>query len=272
MPSPNSRANKEADDDSMRNEPLRFLASTPLRGELLKFLENNPSTVRTLRDELDVPHSTLHRNLNKLEEQDWIEENDDRTYTLTLSGELITTEFQNLKGTADFAEKLTEFVNSVPVSELDFDASKIKDATVTVADERHPYMASRRFVSLLRRTTNVRIITPYYNPRHARTILEQVRQDELTGEVLLPADQLSTVENAPDSAWNELQETVSVSIRIVDEPLQFGFGIVGSTSIITGYRNGVVRSLLEGEYDEIENWVGNEYKRYRERSESIERH
>lgn len=266
MPSTDSRQNLSSSGENTCGNRLQFLTGTPLRGDLLEFLRTNPSTARMIRDELDVPDSTLHRNLTKLENQQWITEDADRTYHLTPLGELIVSDLACLKKTMSLAEDLSDFIELMPISRVGFPTGGLRNVEVTVAETRCPYTASNRLRDLLVESERFELVVPYYNPKHIQALTGQARDSRPTGEVLLPADQLTAVRDVESSAWRELRNTSRISIRRIDRPLQFGFGTVDDRVVVAAYRDGVMRALLEGENGALEAWIGREIESRRAQS------
>lgn len=251
------------------NDDIRFLASSTGRSGLLAHLTENTNDVRSMRDELDIPRSTLQRNLNELQEQGWVTQREDGTYQATEMGALVNEDFQRLRETMEFVDGLSEMPDSIPFSAFDLDLRRLQDATFTAADPNDPYAPVNRTVELLEEVSRVRMVLPYYDPTYAEVLSKRQSTDDVDTDVVLQRNQLYSISGASHTKLSELAEADDTSIHLHCETVPYGLGILGDVVVIEGRDEDSVNGIVESTDDVVRTWAEEKFLDYRAASEPL---
>jgi len=235
-------------------ETLQFLVGSEVRIRLLATLNGSREDARTLVDTLDVPHSTVQRNLNKLEDRGWIDATVNRRYYTTPVGEMVLDSLENLLGTVQSMDGLAAFVDCVPFDEFEFDLDLLADADCVVADADTPAAPLNEFVELLATAPGFSLITPHWNPAYSDVIQRQLRRGNKVGLItaesqrsLLTGDGVASIESALDDE--------NLRVQLADRTLPFGLAAVENQACLVGYRGGALRVLVESADPAIVEWT-----------------
>ncbi|WP_302081013.1 helix-turn-helix transcriptional regulator [Salinibaculum rarum] len=235
-------------------ETLQFLVGSEVRIRLLATLNESRDDARTLVDKLDVPHSTVQRNLNKLENRGWIDATVNRQYYTTPVGEMVLDSLDGLLGTVESMDGLAAFVDCVPFDDFDIDLDLLAEADCVVADSDTPAAPLNEFVELLAESSGFTLVTPHWNPAYSDVI---ERQLDAGNEVQLVTteSQRSLLTGRGVSAIEESLDSDNLTVRLSEDTLPFGLAIVDCTVALVGYRDGALRVLVESDDPAIAQWT-----------------
>lgn len=235
-------------------ETLQFLVGSEVRVRLLSTLSERRANARTLVDSLGVPHSTVQRNLNKLEERGWIDVTVNRRYYATPVGEMVLDGVEELLGTVESMDGLATFVDCVPFADIGFELDRLSDATCVVADTDTPAAPLNEFVDLLAQSAGFTLVAPHWNPAYSDVIERQLDAGHAV-EVVTDRSQESLLSGASVGAIDHLLERDGLTVRLVEESLAVGIGIVDDRIAFAGYRDGAVRVLVESDDEAVADWT-----------------
>lgn len=235
-------------------ETLQFLVGSEVRIRLLATLNDNRSDARTLVDELDVPHSTVQRNLNKLEDRGWIDVTVNRRYYTTPVGEMVLDSLDGLLGTVQSMDGLAAFVDCVPFDQFEFDLDCLAEADCVVADSDTPAAPLNEFVELLADSAGFTLVTPHWNPAYSDVIERQLAEgNEVT--LITAESQRSLLTGSGIGSIEEALDDENLCVSFAEETLPFGLAIVDQQVALVGYRDGALRVLVESADPAIANWT-----------------
>lgn len=236
-------------------ETLQFLAGSQVRIQLLGTLSERQADARTLVDTLDVPHSTVQRNLNKLEERGWIDVTLDRSYYATPVGEMVLDALDGLLGTVESLDGLAAFVDCVSFDQFGFDIDALSDAAVVVADTQTPSAPLNEFIRILDESAGFTLLAPHWNPAYREIVERQL--DEPTGnpEVLTSTTQRPLLTEGSVGTLTELTDRDGLTVQLTDEKLSVGIGYVGDEVALAGYREGNLHALVTTDDETVLNWA-----------------
>ncbi|MEF8785532.1 MAG: MarR family transcriptional regulator [Haloarculaceae archaeon] len=244
--------NEYAQSDTV--ETLQFLVGSEVRIRLLATLNESREDARTLVDRLDVPHSTVQRNLNKLEERGWIAATVNRRYYTTPVGEMVLDSLDGLLGTVQSMDGLAAFVDCVPFDDFEIDLDLLADAECVVADTDTPAAPLNEFVELLAESAGFTLVTPHWNPAYS-DIIE--RQLDAGNEVRLitTESQRSLLTGSGIAAIEGSLDSDDLTVRLSEETLPFGLAVVDRQVALVGYRDGALRVLVESDDPAVAEWT-----------------
>jgi len=236
-------------------ETLQFLAGSRVRIELLSELRNRQADARTLVDTLDVPHSTVQRNLNKLEERGWIDVTLDRSYYATPVGEMVLDALDGLLGTVQSLDGLAAFVDCVAFDQFGFDLEALSDASVVVADEKTPSAPLNELVRLLDESAGFTLLVPHWNPAYREIVSRQLDAPTGGAEVITEGTQRSLLTNGSVGTLTDLEDEDRLTVRLSEDTFSLGVGFVGHEVALAGYREGNLHALVTTSDDEVLTWA-----------------
>lgn len=248
-------------------EHVSFLARSEPRVRLLKEIyEQQVIEKNELRERVDASRTTVQRNLDALEERGWIE-GDNRTYTITPSGQPVTEQLLRLLDTVYAARRLQPFLEFAPHEQFDLDFHRLATADITVADETDPYAPVNRHVALMEDADHFRCLLPAVGLQPmmvARTcVLEHGNRHEV---ILDPgvADTVRTVDVYRD-VLVDLVSSDRARLLVSDDPVPFYLGLADDVvQIGVGDDEGTPRGLVESDASDVRRWANRTYSEYRD--------
>lgn len=235
-------------------ETLQFLVGSEVRIRLLATLNESREDARTLVDKLDVPHSTVQRNLNKLEERGWIDATVNRRYYTTPVGEMVLDSLDGLLNTVESMDGLAAFVDCVPFDDFEINLDLLADAECVVADTDTPAAPLNEFVELLAGSTGFTLVTPHWNPAYSDVIERQLDAGNEV-QLITTESQRSLLTGPGVAAIEESLDSEDLTVRLSEETLPFGIAIVDRQVALVGYRDGALRVLVESDDPAVAEWT-----------------
>lgn len=209
---------------------------------------------RTLVDRLDVPHSTVQRNLSKLEERGWVDVTVNRRYDTTPVGKMVFDGLDGLLGTAQSMDGLATFIDCVPFGEFGIELDVLADAECVVADADTPAAPLNEFVELLAGSEGFTLLTPHWNPAYSDVIDRQLDAGNDV-RLITTGSQRSLLTGSGVGAIEEQPHDEQLTVALTDETLPFGLARVGEQIALVAYRDGAVRVLVESDDPAVVEWA-----------------
>jgi predicted transcriptional regulator len=248
----------DADEDALAE--LEFLAASPNRLGLLDALSAGPMTSETLGDSLDLPRSTLQRNLSALAERGYVTHQPTANqYEITTSGQLARRALADALSTVTAATDLAPFLEQFPV-ELPVEPETLADCEVILATTDDPYDP----VSTVKRAIGVagegRGFFPTVNPVY----LESVRKYD-SGEVPLEVITTPAAYDALSTNYGSLLDRLTAveSVELYESREVPGYALVfaGETLLLGAFDDHMrMQSVLRAPQDSpLCEWAQQQY-------------
>lgn len=248
-------------------DDVAFLAGSENRVRILRALSRDPMDLRDLREELDIPRSTVQRNVAALKEEGWVREAIDG-YRASRVGEMVLSNFLQVVEVAGLADELSDFVRWL--DDPDLDLSLFDPADVVSSSSSRPYAPSKAFAELLRHAAEIRILYPYLIPLHVEVQRRQVEEGELRVETVLGPDAADAFATTYPEALEALLSRDQAVYRCPEDP-PFTLAVYGDgIGIIAHDDAGMPRSLLETDSPDAVEWGEEQFRRYRRGATPIE--
>jgi predicted transcriptional regulator len=244
-------------------DALNFLTGSAVRWQLLVALGEDPRDFGTLREDLDVPQSTLNRNLTKLAEEGWARERTDRTYRLTALGEFLIEQFRPMEDVMTVIGRLTEYPDSFPVGEWGFDVSRLADADYISAAPNEPYAIINRVRAVFEESTTLHGINPHYNPAYIDVTVRVASKPDSEVVGLTPAHQMDLAVQDESFDASAFPEDADVEFRVWEGDIDYGLAVIDEGKVLfTGDHDGGMPGVLFETTDpEIVDWARGEFER-----------
>lgn len=246
-------------------DEARFLASSASRVELLCELGEEPIDLRDLRDELEIPRTTLQRNLKKLEKRGWIEESREG-YSVTKKGELIVEAFTNFLETVRGADALATFVTWVDPGLVD--TRHLKKISGTASTEEAPEAARQRLLNRLRESESSTAILPALSVDLFRDLSNLAIDGRSRVNLVVDRKTEDTLRDECPSELKDALEAGVLDLRIRSEIPPYGLVVTDTALILLGFdEDSLPRALLETEAEESMEWGNMRCRLAREEAE-----
>lgn len=246
---------------------LLFLVRAESRVRIIEHLvKSGPATQRELRTHLDASRTTISRSLQSLVNRSWVEESDG-AYRLSRAGQIIAAEFARMLDTVKTVEELSEFLRWFPADVTAPDFHDVSDVQVTYSTDADPYAPARKQTEILHTADRLRILLPAIELESTKVITEQVTQHGLEVETVMSPGVESTIESEEfASLMREKVRTGRSSVFIAQDSLPFYLSLADDGPVQIGLADdeGLPRSLLETEDEDIREWAEIVYQNYRE--------
>lgn len=250
---------------------INFLTGSQARWQILQALHEQPREFGQLRRDLEIPQSTLNRNLTKLTEDGWVHEHTDRTYRLTSLGGFLVSRMQPLAGVLAVAGELADYPDALPLETFDFDADRLAEAEWRTAGKNEPYTIINRVRALFAEGREVLGVTPHYNPAYI-DVSDRVAKKE-GGRVvgIVPDHQLEAAIEDEHFDLSQFRNVSSVEFRIWEGDIDYSVAIIDDeTVVVTGdHAGGMPSVMFESQDDAILGWARETYERIYERSREV---
>lgn len=255
-------------------EELRFLVGSPNRVQILELLDNRTLDIRDLRDELDIPRTTLQKNIRELEEKKWIHRTKDSGgnagYTTTTLGNIIMSEFRRCRDIMYSATELEPFLRWIPKNVLEPDIRHLKDSNITTPEPPNPRAPERRLVELVNNSSTIRLFSPILTPMMVDELNQGFNEGDLEGEAVLEREVIEVLQEEYSDIVRRAEENPSIKLKMYDGELPFVLVILDEYVVYAGVdEDGVTRALLTNDSSTAVNHAEQMYGSYAEEAEQI---
>lgn len=252
-------------------EVLNFLTGSEARWETLVELSERPRSFSELRDELDIPQSTLNRNLSKLDDEGWVDEDQNRTYHLTSLGTVLVRRIRPLEDVLTVADRLADHPDAFPLEEFGFDIARLADADWRRAQENEPYKAINRVRAVFRGATKLRAFTSHYNPAYIDVSERVARQPDGSVVGMVPDHQLEAAIEDEYFDLSQFRDEANVEFRVWEGDIDYGVAIVDDETVVYtgGLEGGMPSVMFETTDEEVVEWTKERYEEIYEQSHPV---
>lgn len=248
---------------------ILFVARAESRVRIIEHLmESESATQRELRSHLDAARTTVSRSLQSLVEKGWVE-NNNGSYQLTRTGEVLANEFITMLETIQTVEDLSEFLRWFPADLDPPDFLDASDVEVTYSTDAAPYAAARKQSEILYSADQLRILLPATDLDSTKTITQQVTQHGLEVETVVSPDVGAVLESSEFAPLvTEMEESDHSRIYVAQNDLPFYLGLTDDGHVQIGLADdeGMPRALLETTDETIYTWASDLYEHFRSNS------
>lgn len=242
-------------------EKIEFLVRSYSRVKILDTLAEHGRLDRaTLKDRLDIPNSTLQRNLRLLEEEEWIRRKRSECEITTL-GKMVAMAFDEIVETMRLNAKLKPAMEWLPADALDINLRKFADASVTLSTPDDPYAPVNKHIDGLRTAEVVKVVLPSLSTQALR-----IGQDRVMGkgegiqesEIVIEREVAKTLRANRDyeQMFEEMVATGRMEVYVYEDHLPFYLGLLDDTvQIGVEDTSGIQRALIEVDNPEVRAWA-----------------
>lgn len=217
-----------------RLAPVRFLAGTATRLQILDALADGPCSRQAVAERVDAPRTTLRRNLADLAERNWVTHDPAAgEYALTPAGRHARQGFRTAVDSADAAARTGTFLDQFP-AELPVTADDIEAMTVSVVTSRDPHGPVSWLQSHLESTDELRGVLPAANPMYVASLTDLVA-DGFGFDLVGSETVFETFARDYEDELATLRAAEPVSLAVAPDPPEYGIGILDDYVFLVAY-------------------------------------
>ena len=250
-------------------DQIQYLVGSKNRVRVLDYLRKAPADREELSEQLGIPRSTLSRVLTGLEEQNWISQHGPDCESTTL-GAFLVEEFSSLMDAVETMQQLEDVIDYLPMDEIDFELSRLRDATIATPSQTDPGAPLRRAMELLREADEFIFLTNTVVSPLAETLQKQTTQGDLTIVGVITGELFDTVSDSPEfrERTREMIESGGAEFYRYDGPVAQTLGVADETiaAITQIDRDGHQRAQIETDDEHVCSWVMSTIEDHRRQS------
>ncbi|MFU1783186.1 helix-turn-helix transcriptional regulator [Haloarcula japonica] len=241
-------------------ERLEFLIASPNRYRLLRSLSESAASPDVLGEKLDIPRSTLRRNLTVLENQGYISQVvTENRYEITVAGEIACKAVGNALSTIELGASIGPFFERFP-AELPISPDKLTSCDVTISTTDTPFEPLYHVRRNVMGATCVKGFVPTINPLYIDTLHECITED-LTLEVVAPPTGYESASPNYDETLAAIGASENITLYEADSVPEYALGIVDETVLLGAFdeRMRTHSVLAAPSHSELRRWAAEMY-------------
>lgn len=259
--------------DTNTVEVVHFLTQSPVRVQILELLrEEGEFSKRELNDRFDVSRVTVQRNVDALEQRDWID-NSHPTYAITPLGELVVEEVSPLTESVAITQKLRPFLKWIPRDSFDLDPRVLADATILEVDRANPTDWVHHHVSRIRSASTAWALLPGTGTEAWEAAVDSSADGEFESVLVVSPEVAETLRTEPEYAdkIELLFDRGALQLYVYYGPIPYHFGRLDQyVYFVVMDDEGIPRAFVETESDTVHEWAESEFESYRTQAEPFE--
>lgn len=239
---------------------LEFLVASPNRYRLLRLLSESAAPGDVLGEELDLPRSTLRRNLTALEEQGYISHDvTENRYEITVAGKIACEAVGDALSAIELGSSLGPFFERFPVG-LPVSLDTLMSCDITVSTTDTPFEPLYHVRRSVMNSTSVRGFLPTVNPLYVETLHECITED-LTLDVVVPPGGYESASPDYDEAFEAINASENITLYESSAVPEYALGIVDDTVLLGAFDERMrTHSVLEASsHSELLQWAAEKY-------------
>lgn len=240
-------------------EDLCLLTQSPVRIRLLEELRGGASTTEQLASAFDVHRRTIVRNLKSLEERGWVVVCQ-QEYSVTPAARLFLDELFDVLEQFPAAAELAKFFEHVPPGAVNVPPESFADASVVNSESKNPHAPLMAVRSAVTTASEVRTLAPVASPLYTEIYAAPIAKG-VPVETVLTADAARTLLASHADEVDTALDGEAVRVSVTDRQLPFGLVVTECSTLIGGYDDGVLQSVLDVGSAELGEWARQEFER-----------
>lgn len=251
-------------------ENIEFLTSSHNRTVVLRALTEQKAEPTELRRDLEIPRSTFRRVLSELQERRYIKKSRG-CYKATALGEYVEYHFSDYLGKMDTVEKLSEFYEHVPPSEIDVEIETVAESDLVLSESFNPHAPVERFLEALDEGDRLRGLAPVVSNVYTQAYQKALLEDSAETEVVFSRKIAEALLARQEEMFEYIIDTCLTQSYVYDGEFTLGLAIIDGKVYIGSYDNdGIMRGLLENDTDEMLAWAEDYFERHKQEVEPFE--
>ncbi len=253
---------------------LSLLAFSEKRSGILLMLQEEPKTLKELRDHFKITSPEIIPQIRKLEKENLIFQ-DGKKYVLTDVGEVVTTSFGHLFNTLKIFENNMEFwrehnISGIP-QEFRMRFYELSNYKIVISRPTEVFEPHKEFMKSLAESTTVKGVSPIFHPEYPNFFLELAKKGKDVSLIVTK----DVFERIRREYSKELEKAIlyeNFNLMVCDENVKVAFTVTDFfLSFGLFLKNGnydVFHDIVSFDNQTIK-WGGDLFRYYQERSEKV---
>jgi predicted transcriptional regulator len=251
--------------ESEKFSDIGFLARSRTRVDILEELREEDVSAPALRERLDLPRTTLRRNLVELEERNWvIERTGENEFSITPAGELALEAFSQVATDVETANAVGSFLEHLPTTPPG-DHDEFRACSITCSTSHSPHAPVSRVGTLVAESSRVELIVPIVSPLY----VEMLTDRELVADsirVTTSAETVDRVRRQHPEQYEAFTDSPGWELHAVEETPAFAVGRADEVRLAGTFTDDMrVDTVLEAPPDTtLAAWIDQQYSAWME--------
>jgi predicted transcriptional regulator len=202
---------------------VKYILTSSMRTKLLLAVYESSKNLEDLRTELKKPSATILHGLKELENINLVKKTQ-KYYELTSNGFLLTTNMIKLIENWFSINKNKKFWNDHDLSDIPEDMLKsmylLKEAEYENSTTSDLSNAFNKYIKLLSKSTELKIILPIYSENHFKHIIELLNESKVKNLELLVNDKILSSIKSNDDLNKNLIKNKKVKVKCSENNLK----------------------------------------------------
>ena len=251
-------------------ENIEFLTSSNNRVVVLSALTEGYSGAPELRRDLGMPRSTFRRVLSELRERKYVEKKGSR-YTATALGEYVEEQFSGYISKMDTVERLSEFYEHIPPSEIGVDFETIVESDVVLSESYNPHAPVERFLDALDGGNELKGLAPVVSNVYTEAYRKALLEESAESEVVFSRKIAEALLSRQEEMFQDIIDNCLTQSYVYEGEFTLGLAIIDGSVFVGSYDDdGIMRGLLENDTDEALEWAEEYYESHKKDVEPFE--
>ncbi|WP_410764392.1 helix-turn-helix transcriptional regulator [Haloferax sp. DFSO60] len=252
-------------------DDIAFLVGSESREAILDALATEPRRPTELAKICDCARETAQRTLAGFCDRNWVEKHAGK-YQLTPGGRMVHEKYGALVDTVTQVDKASEFLTNATGQIATVPSDVLEQMTITTAIGVDPHAPLNRYLTVLgdEPVEDFRGVSPIVS-RVFNEAAERVVGPGTQMELIIDSEVLQrSIASYPD-ALTRAHELKQFSLRISEEPIDFGLLLVDGHALVAAYDDDDnMVALIDGDDSAVLEWAQSVYDSLRANSTAIE--
>lgn len=242
---------------------IGFLTRSPNRVDILRLLSDGSQTSSDLKRQLDLPRTTLRRNLVELADKNWVKEKPTANqFEITQAGEIILNSYTEMTEQVETAGRIASFYAHLPFS-LPVDGEALRRCSFTCSTDARPHAPMTRQIELLELCSTVSGLLPVISPY----FLETVAGLDTTFEQCTLLSERATfdaLQRTEPETLERFRARPGCTVAVVEKTPQYGLYRTDGDPVMTTYtENNRLHTTVEAPSEtSVAEWIAQQYDEY----------
>lgn len=240
------------------NSEIQFLAKSEIRMKILSELYDHPNNIRGLVKKTKITYSSVSSNINKLEENNYIEKAE-KKYHITPMAKIYFNTLMEFKKSIEIIRDFNSFWDRHNLNQLSIDSmNNIADLKKSSLIETTPldiYKTHNTIKDQLTESKNVKAIFPYLHPEYPR-LIEKILSNGGSVELIVPKNLLNPIITPIDEKLRKNSlNTRKLRVHAVDSELNLYLTVCDDKMSLGLFKN-------DGSFDQNRILISDDPKSY----------
>lgn len=234
-------------------DEIRAIIKSRNRFDIVTSLSDADMTQKELRSRLDIPRTSMRRNLEELEQMGIIELQSG-SYSLTLAGRIIMDRCSEMGKTLTHLEDLKPLLQYIPPEFDALDLDALEGSEILLADEGNPYAADHAAMKEHVAHKKVRMLVPIITPIFVNNFKQHILEHGTEVDMVVSENAMDALRSDYAEDLEDMLDTGLLKIHVHKNSLPFTLAVRENQLTLFLFDDGVHRACLKNRSSEAIEW------------------